>query len=157
VLISRDGRSVGSRQIRRELIELELPELPVAFDPGRRLPHRRGDEGSTTDATLLLDAREPRALEHADVLGYRGEAHVEPRRELADRPVTGGEASENRAPRRIGERAEGGVESRLLVNHMVYYCTVGVWRARGSLELLWARWPTRGDELLSRWGPPLRA
>jgi hypothetical protein len=103
------------------LIELEFPESPVALDPGRRLPHRRGDERGAADATLLPNASQPRALEHAHMLGHRGEAHLEPRRELADGPVAGGEPSENRAPSGIGERRERSIEGRMLVNHVVYY------------------------------------
>jgi hypothetical protein len=55
------------------------------------------------------------------VLRRRRQRHVEPRRQLADRLVARREPGEDLAPDRVRERSEGGVETRLMVNHMVYY------------------------------------
>jgi hypothetical protein len=97
---------------------LSLPELPVALDPRRGFAHRRGDERRSADAPLAAHAREPGALEDAHVLRRRGERHVEPRRELADRLVTRGEPAEDLPPHRVREGSEGGVEGGI-VNHVV--------------------------------------
>jgi len=68
---------IARREIRRELIELELPEAAVALDPRRRLAHRRGDKRRAPHAPLAPNARETGALEHSDVFRDRGERHLE--------------------------------------------------------------------------------
>jgi hypothetical protein len=125
-LISVEGRGTGGRrvaagrrEVRGELIELEFPEVPVVVDPLRRFSHRRRDEHGAPHAALAPNASQAGALEDANVLGDGGQAHVEPRGEVADRAVTGREPGDDRPPRRIGKGAEGGVEGRVMVNHMV--------------------------------------
>jgi len=110
---------IARREIRRELIELELPEAAVALDPRRRLAHRRGDERRAPHAPLAADAREAGALEDSHVLRDRGQRHLESRRKLADRALARCEPRHDRAPCRIGESSEGIVERPLMVNHMV--------------------------------------
>jgi hypothetical protein len=63
------------------------------------------------------------------VLGDGGEAHPEGAGQLGDRRFTRGEARKNRAPGRVGERGEGGVEAVMgsddltlrLINYWVKY------------------------------------
>jgi hypothetical protein len=100
------------------LVELELPELPVSLDPRVRLAHWRGDEGGVPRSPLPSHTREASVLQHANVLGDRGQAHVEADRQLADGLGAGRETHEDRAPRGVSEPVEGCVEP-VLVNHMV--------------------------------------
>jgi hypothetical protein len=52
------------------------------------------------------------------VLRYGGQAHIEARRQLADRFVARRQPRQDRAPRRIREPAKDRIEARM-VNHMV--------------------------------------
>jgi len=88
-------------------------------DPRDRVAHGRGVERRSAHAPFLFDGGEPRALQHAHVLGDRGERHREARRELADRAIAGREAREDVAARRVGEGGEGVIECPVTVNHMV--------------------------------------
>jgi len=110
---------IARREIRRELIELELPEAAVALDPRRRLAHRRGDERRAPHAPLAPNARETGALEHSDVFRDRRQRHLESRRKLADCAFARGEPGDDCAPRRVVEGGERAVERLLRVNHMV--------------------------------------
>jgi len=109
----------GALEVRREPVELRLPELAVALDPRGGVAHRGGDERRAAHAPLAADAGEPRALEHAHVLRRRGQRHVEPRRQLADGLVPRRQPAQDLAPHRVRERRERGVEPRLIVNHVV--------------------------------------
>jgi hypothetical protein len=103
-----------------------LPEPAVPLHPDGGLAHRSCDEVRDADTSLPANGGEPRSLEHADMLGDRGQRHREAAGQLADRPLPAGEAGQDLAPRTIGEGGEGAVELRLTVNHMVYY---GAWGA----------------------------
>jgi len=100
-------------------VELRFPESPVFRDPRECVAHRRGTERCAAHAPLLLDGREPGALQHAHVLRDGWERHVESRRDLADRQDASGEAGEDVAPRGVGESGEGVVERPGTVNHVV--------------------------------------
>jgi hypothetical protein len=89
------------------------------LDPRECTAHRLRLQMRASHAALSFDGGEPRALEHAHVLGNRGERHVEARGELADRPIAGGEPREDLASGWIGEREERGVKRLGLVNHVV--------------------------------------
>jgi len=115
------GGLVRRGQVRRQLIELECPESAVLLHPGRGVTHRCGDERGPPRATLALYACEAGTLEHAHVLGDGRERHREARGELADRAIAVRQARDDRAPRRIGQRGESGVERGMTVNHVVYY------------------------------------
>ena len=124
LLSGRGGRwlatDVASRgEIRRELIELEFPEPPVAFDPRRRAAHRRGDECRAADASLPPHPSESSAFQNVDVLGNCRQGHDEARRELADRPLASRQAGDYGASGGVGERGERRIEGPVMVNHMV--------------------------------------
>jgi hypothetical protein len=89
------------------------------LDPRECTAHRLRLQMRASHAALSLNRCEPRALEHAHVLGNRGERHVEARGELADRPIAGCEPREDLASSRVGESEERGVERLGLVNHVV--------------------------------------
>ena len=89
------------------------------LDPRERVAHWHGVERRAPHAPLLLHDRESRALEHAHVLGDGGERHREPRGELADGAIAGGETREDVAARGVGEGGEGMVEGLGMVNHAV--------------------------------------
>ncbi len=101
------------------MIELRFPEPAIALDPLQRSAHRRGRQRGAPDTALTLDRRETRTLEHAHMLRHGWQRHVEPRRELADRPVASRESREDLPPRRISECSERAIEQLGMVNHTV--------------------------------------
>ena len=106
-------------EVLRQLIQLELPELPIAFDPHRCVSHWRGHERRPARAPFAPDPSQPCALQYPNVLGHGRERHVELGRQLADGPVAGRESRQDRSARRIRERRKGAVEDGLMVNHVV--------------------------------------
>jgi hypothetical protein len=99
-------------EVSLELVELRFPEDPVAIEPRDGAVEGGAHELASPHASVTPDPGEPGALEHAKVLRETGERHVEASGELADRVLTTRQAHEDRAPRGIGERREGGVELR---------------------------------------------
>ena len=89
-----------------EPVEAFLPERAVLLQPIRGLRERLGFHAARTELRLTAARDEPRALEHAHVLGNGRQRHREPPRQLADRFVAPGKPLEDRAPRGVGERAE---------------------------------------------------
>src|SRR5215831_7629298 len=61
------GAVLSRGEVRRELIELELPEAAVALDPCGRRAHRGGEERRPSGASLTPYACEAGALEYAYV------------------------------------------------------------------------------------------
>jgi hypothetical protein len=97
-------------EIGGQLIELGFPESPIALHPLERGAHRGRCERGATHASASLDGRQTSGLQHTDVLGDRGERHVEAGRELANRTIPAGQPRENVAARRVGEGMEGRIE-----------------------------------------------
>lgn len=79
-------------------------------DPYERVAHGYGIERGAPHSPRLLHAGEPRALQHAHVLGDGGKRHGEARCELADGVIAGGESREDVASRGVCEGGEGVVE-----------------------------------------------
>ena len=76
------------------------------------------------DAARLLPPNEACILENREVLHEARERHVVRVRELAHGMRAATEGRQHRAPRRVGQRAEHGVELRWLkVNHLVHFTT----------------------------------
>jgi len=73
------------------------------------------------DPPLFAPRDESRLFQDLQVLRDRGERDVERLRELGDSELAERESSQDRAPRRIGERAERPVEGLGIVNHLVNY------------------------------------
>jgi hypothetical protein len=90
-------------------------------DPlGGRL-ERLGNQPQVMDAPLPAAGDEPGGLQDAQMPGYGGKRDGERVRDLTDGSVRPGEPREDRAPRGIGKRREGGVEGGGLINHNVNY------------------------------------
>ena len=105
---------VGGQQV-----EFMLPEGPIVRQPVEGVLHGTGREARMAHPTAPLHVGEPGPGQHADVLGDGRKRHREALGELADAALTNGEASEDGAPRRVGERCKCGVEGIGWVNHMV--------------------------------------
>jgi len=74
------------------------------------------------DPAVPGTGKEAGTLEHTKVLRNRRKRYVERCGELCHRPLSGSQARQNRAPRRVGERGERQVEGRaLILNHKVKY------------------------------------
>jgi hypothetical protein len=71
----------------------------------------------------FLGANEPRSLENAYLLLHAGKAHLKPLRKSRDQSVRPPKLLQNPAPRSIRNRAERGIETLGMPNHMVYYIT----------------------------------
>ena len=73
---------------------------------------------TTSDAA----ADELRSLQHAHVLGSRGESHLEGRGELAEVALTTRELPDDRASGGVGQRVKDEVQpGRAIQYHSVYY------------------------------------
>ena len=101
------------------MIELRFPESSIPLDPLECPAHRGGIDRGAPDAPTPFHRRAAGPLEHVDVLRDGRQRHVEASGELADRSVAEGEAGEDLAPRRVGERGEGRVQHERMVNHVV--------------------------------------
>ena len=96
---------VGGQQV-----EFMLPEGPIVRQPVEGVLHGTGREARMANPTAPLHVGESGPGQHADMLGDGWKRHGEALGEFADAALTREEASEDRAPRRVGERREGGVE-----------------------------------------------
>src|SRR5947207_14704573 len=72
-------------QVFVESIETVFPEAAVVLHPIGDFPQRTGVELAGTPLRIAAAGDESRPLEDLEVLGDRGEAHVERLRELGDR------------------------------------------------------------------------
>src|SRR5215208_7221195 len=99
-------------------VELALPELPVARDPLEGVSHGLVDEAAAAGTSLLGALDEARSLEHRQVLGDRGQRHVEWLRKLPDRGVALRQLLHDRPAGWIGESPEGRIQ-RSTLNHLV--------------------------------------
>jgi hypothetical protein len=93
-----------------ELVELRFPEAAVLLHPPRRIAQRIGVEAAPPHAPVAANRGQPRALEHAQVLGHGGQRHRERLREIADRGIAPGEPRQNRPSRRVRQRGKGQIE-----------------------------------------------
>src|SRR5262245_53308023 len=91
-------------------LEAALPEPPIPLQPVGRILERLGLEVGGTELRPLLAGDQSRCLEHLEVLRDGLDRDREAAGELAEAGVTLGEALQDRAPGRVGERGEGPVE-----------------------------------------------
>lgn len=96
-----------------ETIELMLPESAIAVEPVGHVPQRGGREAHATHSAVPPAFHKVRALEHYQVLADRGKRNGKGAGELADRGLAAREARHDRAARRIRERTEHEIETRL--------------------------------------------
>src|SRR6266540_605868 len=94
-----------------QLVEALLPVAPVVLDPVGDVLERIRLKPAGPPLRLAAALDQPGALEHFQVLGHGGEAHVEGLGQFQDRGFARGEAREDRAPRGIGEGGEGRAEA----------------------------------------------
>lgn len=110
-----------------EAVELLGPEPLVTIEPLHRLLHRGGGEFACDLAPRFAARDQAGIRENVEMLHDRGQRHVEWFGQFADgNAVLFVEAGEERAPRRVSERAEHAVESGILgdvliLNHGVKY------------------------------------
>ena len=78
-----------------------------------------GIDSAGPHAAPLFRSDQPRCFEHREMLEKGGEPHGERFGELRHRRRALQQAADHRAPRRVGECVKDGVESGLLVRHMV--------------------------------------
>src|SRR5690348_10344044 len=98
-------------QIVVEAVEALLPEAAIMLDPARHVLERSGLEPAWPPLRLAAARDEAGALQHLEVLGDGGHAHLERLGQLGDRGLAQGEPRQDGAPRRVGERREGAAEA----------------------------------------------
>lgn len=106
-------------QVASELIQLPFPKRSIVLDPGPGIAQGLGPQAAAAHATVAFNRRQSRSLKDAQVLGYGGQRHREGGGDVADRALTGRQPGENSTPRRVRQRGEGGVQFRVIVNHLV--------------------------------------
>src|SRR3954468_12041613 len=97
-------------QIVVQAVEALVPEAAVVLHPVSDLPERTRLERAGAPLRITAARDQSRALEHLEVLGDGGHAHLEGLGQLGDRGLAGCKASQDRAPGGIGEGCEGGAE-----------------------------------------------
>src|SRR3990170_8559442 len=90
-----------------QAIETLLPEAAISFQPFIGVLERARAEPAGAPLRLATARDQAGALQHLEVLGDRGQAHLEGLGQLRDGRLTRGQASENRAPGGIGEGGKG--------------------------------------------------
>ncbi len=98
-------------QITVETLEALLPEAAIALRPVGDLLERTRLEPAGPPLRLATACDKAGALQHLEVLGDGGKAHLEGRGQFRDRGLARGQASQDRAPGGIGEGGEGGAEA----------------------------------------------
>ncbi len=94
-----------------EAIETGFPDWPVLLGPVGDLGERSGIERARAVLRVASASDEAGAFEHLEVLRNRGQLHVEWLSKFVDARSTGGQASEDRTARRVGEGRERGAQS----------------------------------------------
>ncbi len=94
----------------------------MAVQPLERALVRAALEPAVHDTADLVALDEPRLFEDVQVFDESGQRHPERICKVSDRALAVAQSCENRAPRRIGERAEDRVEvAAVILNHMVHF------------------------------------
>jgi len=107
-------------QKRAQPVQPGVPEFLVALEPVERALHRPGLELAAHDAAHFFPGDQTGILENGQMLDDSRQRHADRRGELADRALAMPEPHQDSAPRRIGERAEDGIQpARGIVNHKV--------------------------------------
>src|SRR5213594_3367167 len=94
-----------------QAIEALLPEASVVFEPVRSVLERTRPEPAGSPLGLAAARDQAGALQHLEVLGDGGKAHLEGLGQLRDPGLARAEASKDRAPGGIGQGREGDVEA----------------------------------------------
>lgn len=97
--------------------------MPVSFNPFRSAFHRLGDQPAAVDSSVFTPLNQLGALKDTQVFRDGGKRHVVRGGEIADGRFALREAREDAAARGVGKRGKSVIERRLIVNHMVYYCS----------------------------------
>src|SRR5579871_4838566 len=105
------------RYIRLEPVKAGFPDGALLGEPALGPLHGARHQAARADAAMLLRSDEASGLQHTDVFHQAWQRHVERLGELADGRLALREPRKDRAPRRIGERAEHVVEMRRIVSH----------------------------------------
>ena len=91
-----------------------------SLDPGIRLFHRPGFESELMHPAGAAAADQPRALEHAQMLGNGGEGNGVRPGQVGDAFIALREMLQNPAAGRISQSGEGTIKARpSMFNHMV--------------------------------------
>src|SRR3970282_2890796 len=98
-------------QVFVQAIETLRPDAAISFQPLIGILERVRLEPAGAPLRLAAARNEAGALQHLEVLGDRRQAHLERLRQLGDGRLTRGQASENRAPGRIGEGGKSCAQS----------------------------------------------
>src|SRR5271154_6055538 len=98
-------------QIDAEPIEARFPQAAVVLEPVIDSFEDAELDPAGPPLRLAPPCDQAGPLEHLEMLGDRGTAHLERLGELADRRLAGREARQDRAPRRVGEGREGRAET----------------------------------------------
>ena len=104
---------------RREPI---FPVLPILIREVRDVSHRFGPQRDAMLAPDYRPANKPCSLQHANVLRYRVERHVERLRKLRDSRLTFLQPCEHGAPCGVPKCGEHSAQRRIaIINHEVEY------------------------------------
>src|SRR5713101_3497922 len=109
-------------QIAFQAVEALFPETAIVLQPVRGVLQRTRLEPAGPPLRLATARDQTGALQHLEVLGDGGKAHLEGRGQLRDRGLAGDEASKDRAPGGIGEGRKGDTEAigrHASINRMV--------------------------------------
>src|SRR5271166_5421734 len=109
-------------QVALEAVEALFPEDAVVLQPVGRTLERARFQPAWAPLCLTAAGDQAGVLQHLEVLGDRGEAHVERFGQFGDRGLAGGQPCQDRPARRVREGRECATEAirrHAVVNLMV--------------------------------------
>src|SRR5438128_464933 len=98
-------------QVNVQAVETLLPKAAIFFEPIVDAFQRPRLDPAGPPLRFAPPRDQPGALQHLEMLGDGGAAHLEGLGEFADRRLTQGESREDRATRGIGEGCKRGAEA----------------------------------------------
>src|SRR6478609_6072173 len=124
-------------QVVLEAIETLLPEAPVLLHPVHRLLERRSLQPAGPPLGVARPLNQPAALQHAQVLGDRRQAHVVRLGQLGDGARAGRKPGKDLPPGGIGEGGEDATEA--VGGHGVSYLTIWLIKKRETSSVCFLR------------------
>ena len=109
--VDADGLRCNSSRRPSRRSKLASQHRAISLEPGIRLSKRLPLETAGSPLSILTDCDQSRSFQGFQVLRNRGLTHRKRLRELRHRRFAADEASQNGAPRRIGEREKCSVET----------------------------------------------
>lgn len=95
---------------------------PAVLQPAFHGRQRVEIDPAVTRPTTFFGCDEAGLFEYAKMLTNRGQRHIQRLGKLAHAHLAVAKPRDDPASRRIGERGKGGIETGIILKHMLQYC-----------------------------------